>query len=772
MYIHKLSDLPQTEEMHFGGKANSLHMLMKHRLNVPDGYAIAAEAFSDGVLCNEAKMELDHLIEKLSGKDTYAVRSSAIGEDGASDSFAGAYETVLDVSADKIPEAVQTVAESAYSERVAVYGASRNADYGRIAVVIQRFIKPEFAGVLFTADIIRASTGVMVGNFVKGVGEALVSGEGMDGEIRFNALNYAYEGPSELTPYARQLYKSARKIVMIYGCPQDIEWAVHKGNVHILQARPITTMHKNIPEEFLFNDSLCEELLLSKTNVGEIFLRPVSPATYGILSMVKEIIGIPLISNVCGQLYLNISGLCSLFVSFGFRKEKAYGIISEIAGGIPDNLDIPVYPFDKRLFLQKIKNIIKDALRQKAGSYDFGKDFRNRISEIGIALSEEIREVSSKEELKALWEMKCTAYMSKTLSAIMTGLSVKSLFTTREKLVKVCGPELADSLLSNCSENGNIESIATLLAIEDVFRGEMTREEYVRRYGHRHADEMELSAPYPYENPEFPENVIADYIASGIDAYEMKAGQEKRREEAIKEFERKYPSKKAWLKRLLHKYSHAVASREVVRSDALRLFCMIREFYLKAGALTGLNEKIFLLYLDEVLSLLGGQDFDAYLLEKRQINYKRQLAMPNFPVIICGRFVPDEWEQSGAVSGYYRFGETNGEDTDGVITGVAGSCGHVEGIARVLKSIDEADTLIAGEILVVPAANIGWVKLFPKVSAIVTDIGAPLSHAVIVARELGIPAVVSCRNASGIIKTGERIKVDGSAGKVILSERM
>ena len=132
----------------------------------------------------------------------------------------------------------------------------------------------------------------------------------------------------------------------------------------------------------------------------------------------------------------------------------------------------------------------------------------------------------------------------------------------------------------------------------------------------------------------------------------------------------------------------------------------------------------------------------------------------------------DEWKQSGGAGGYYRFGETSSEGKKNVISGVAGSCGQAEGKARVLTSIEEADTLVAGEILVVPAANIGWIKVFPKVSAIVTDIGAPLSHAVIVARELGIPAVVSCQNASGMIKTGDMIKVDGTAGKIILSERI
>ncbi|MBQ7959288.1 MAG: hypothetical protein IJ330_06245, partial [Oscillospiraceae bacterium] len=71
---------------------------------------------------------------------------------------------------------------------------------------------------------------------------------------------------------------------------------------------------------------------------------------------------------------------------------------------------------------------------------------------------------------------------------------------------------------------------------------------------------------------------------------------------------------------------------------------------------------------------------------------------------------------------------------------------------------------------VVKAANIGWIKLFPKASALITDIGAPLSHAVIVARELGIPAVVSCQCASGILKTGDRVKVDGTSGTVTIIE--
>lgn len=145
------------------------------------------------------------------------------------------------------------------------------------------------------------------------------------------------------------------------------------------------------------------------------------------------------------------------------------------------------------------------------------------------------------------------------------------------------------------------------------------------------------------------------------------------------------------------------------------------------------------------------------------------MKMPNFPSMICGRFTLDEWKAAGSPGGYYRFGE-NAEQTGApVITGVAGSAGQCEGTARVLKNIDDADTIRQGDILVVPAANIGWVRLFPKISALVTDVGAPLSHAVIVARELGIPAVVSCQSASFQIHTGDRIRVDGTLGKVFLT---
>ena len=571
-------------------------------------------------------------------------------------------------------------------------------------------------------------------------------------------------------PYAKKMCMYAKKAVKAFGCQLDMEWAVCKGKLYILQARPITTLYKNNYDEFMINDSLCGELLLSKTNVGEIFLRPVSPVTYGILKTLIDTLGIPLISNVCGQLYLNISGLCSMVMSFGASKEKAFEMISELAGGIPSGFEIPVYPFDKKTFLKKIAGLITGAPAKNIRKFDFGKDFRKWIIEIGNGLIDEIKNAPSAEKLCEIWSGKCEPYMMKTLSAIATALSLKSLFSTRAELEKICGAELADKLLSDSSANGNIESIGTLLALDDVINGRMSREEYISRYGHRHADELELSMPYPYEDPDFPENAIRDYVESGIDAYGMKSAQELRHKEAVEEFKKLYPSESARLDRMLKKYSAAVYDREKVRSDALRLFCVIREYLLKAGTFTGLGDDIFMLYLKEVKECLSGQAEVSEKIAVRRKNYAGQMAMPNFPSIICGRFTCDEWKQSGGATGFYCFGENCTDTTDGIIRGVAGSCGQAEGIVRVMNSIDEADSFQKGEILVVKAANIGWIKLFPKAAALVTDIGAPLSHAVIVARELGIPAVVSCQCASGVLKTGDRVRIDGTAGTVALLE--
>jgi pyruvate,water dikinase len=105
-------------------------------------------------------------------------------------------------------------------------------------------------------------------------------------------------------------------------------------------------------------------------------------------------------------------------------------------------------------------------------------------------------------------------------------------------------------------------------------------------------------------------------------------------------------------------------------------------------------------------------------------------------------------------------------DTGDTVTGFAGALGVVEGTVRRLERLEDGDQLQPGEILVTTMTNIGWTPLFPRLAAIVTDLGAPLSHAAIVARELGIPAVVGCGDATMRLKTGDRVRVNGGQGVV------
>lgn len=785
MYIYKLKNLPKEGELHFGGKAESLDRLCKWGCPVPEGYAMATEAFRDmnadnavnidnaeklnanlinKYLKTEAISELNLLLKKLP-RVKYAVRSSAIGEDGTKDSFAGAYETILDVEVDEIPEAICKVAASVKDDRVEVYAGERGTVGGGIAVVIQRMIQSEYAGVLFTADVISGNRTVMCGEFVQGLGEQLVSGDGMDGSFRIHTFPYSFEGNEKMRSFGPKLYDFAKKIVGKAGRPQDLEWAVEKGKVYILQARPITTLFENDMDHFDINDSLTGELLLSKTNVGEIFLRPVSPATFGLLKEIGKYWEFPLISNVCGQLYINISGLCSVLMSFGMSKKKAYARLKNLVGGIPEGIDIPVFPFNKKPML---KNLFKIMVRAKKPK---GKENKRNVIEESNTLIAQIRQAENEKALDDVWNNGCQHFIQYTLPAIMGGLSLRSLFVARQKLEKICGSELTDQLLSDSSENGTIESLGSLLALDDLANGRMDAQAYRERFGHRHTDEMEVSAPYPYENPEFPENVVREYLKSGMDVNKMKETQRKRKQEAEAEFARRYPNKMKFYRKWKNKYTKAVYGREQIRSEALRLFCVLREYYLKAGALSGFENHIFMLYPEEMRSLVTGieqreKEELARKIEIRKAHYEEQMQMPYFPNLICGRFLPEEWKRAGSPGGYYRFGETIAEESHDMIRGVAGSCGQVEGIARVLHSIEEAENLVPGEILVVPAANIGWVKVFPKITGLVTDIGAPLSHAVIVARELGIPAVVSCQAASTLIKSGDRLKVDGTMGTV------
>jgi pyruvate,water dikinase len=150
----------------------------------------------------------------------------------------------------------------------------------------------------------------------------------------------------------------------------------------------------------------------------------------------------------------------------------------------------------------------------------------------------------------------------------------------------------------------------------------------------------------------------------------------------------------------------------------------------------------------------------------RRASYETYQALPPYPALIRGRFDPIRWATDPNRRSDYYDERAQPAEPDDTITGFPGAAGVVEGIARVLRAPEDAAQLRDGEILVTVVTNIGWTPIFPRAAAVVTDVGAPLSHAAIVARELGIPAVVGCGNATMLLHSGDRVRVDGSNGIV------
>jgi pyruvate,water dikinase len=148
--------------------------------------------------------------------------------------------------------------------------------------------------------------------------------------------------------------------------------------------------------------------------------------------------------------------------------------------------------------------------------------------------------------------------------------------------------------------------------------------------------------------------------------------------------------------------------------------------------------------------------------------YFKYSSLPPYPSIIIGKFDPFQWAADPNRRNDYFDSRKASMPITKTITGFAGAAGIVEGMVRRIDCMEDGDQIQPGEILVTTTTNVGWTPLFPRLAAIVTDVGAPLSHAAIVARELGIPAVVGCGSATMLLKTGDHVRVDGGAGTVSL----
>lgn len=777
-YVLSFSELDKSSRPFAGGKGGMLAKMFQDGYPVPAGFVVLPFAFHEERLHPEAwnkiQVYLNALRKKYKGT-LFAVRSSALSEDSATASFAGEFETVLNVKTDEeVREAIYTVHRSRQSERVKAYSMVQGMEEAhQIAIVVQRMVLSEISGVLFTADPITGSHVNMVGNYVFGFGEQLVSGEANAHSFKFVRPKGKYEGPDQFKEYAAQLYKLAARLEKELDGPQDIEWAVADGKLHLLQSRPITTLKPGNPDTYEWNDSLAGDFLWVNTNIGEAIPDVMTPFTWRVIRSLDEeqsmIPGFYLISgNICGRAYTNISLRFSVVSALGINVKRAIETNREVFGQMPEQMSIPVYPFS-RLYLitnvvprliHVVKNFIK-ALFNISQYLKSTPDWCRRMTK-------RINQVKTRGELLLLWKCELQPYTFKAWWALMAGGSKTVLaMTLKKELTKLAGIEDANALLSNLRGSAELASLGPIVGIAKIIKGEMSREDYLQRYGHRGPHEFELSMPHPAEDADWLDKQIEEFIKTDADVEGMLQRQHEQYEDAWQHFRVCFPGKIKWLEKNLAKAAAAARLREAARSEFIRVFRVNRAFALRAGELAGIGEDVFFLYLDEVQKLLAGDETAVKHIPARRKTYHRYKALPPYPSVIRGRFNPFQWATDpNRRSDYYDAAIPYIPADSETLRGFAGAAGRVEGIVRILTKPEEGETLQPGEILVASTTNVGWTPLFPKAAAIITDIGAPLSHAAIVARELGIPAVVGCGNATTRLKTGDRVIVDGGQGLV------
>jgi pyruvate,water dikinase len=781
--VYAFGKLPPGEAVSAGGKGRALAQLWQAGFPVPDGCVVLPAAFAGDELTAEAwELTVAQLSRIRAGQPLpLAVRSSALNEDSVQASFAGEFESVLGLKTDEeIRQAICTVRQSRHHARVHAYSQARGIDAGgqEIAVVIQRLVQADFSGVLFTVDPLHGDLMRMTGNVVAGMGDKLVSGQVTASEFSFERTAGTYHGPAELEKVAKTLHRHAHEIENEMGCPQDIEWAVAGGKLAILQARPITTLNGYNPVTAEWNDTLKGNFLWSATNLMEACPDVLTPFTASLQPYVETIggpsltiKGYPLNGIIGGRFYANLSVQISAFAPmFKGDAHRAYQEMAGWWGQIPEEMEIPLLPVTKQEWQRSVLPGLWRTSRQFAQYRKKVPAFLAQNRQHCAWLQTQIEQSESEAALVRLWQDEIVpTYRDGIFYVVAT--AVDTQVKLEQELKNLVGADDANALLSNLSGlSSRLESLGPMAGLGMVLRGEMSREAYLEAYGHRGENEGECAWPRPMEDPAWLDRQLAEWAKAPVDVDARLARQHDAYQAAWERLCAQHPQKASSMQKRLAQTAQDALRREAVRSEATRGMTVLRVFALRTGQMLGIGDEVFFLTIEEVLAGLAGDTSALTFIPTRQETYERYRALPPYPTLICGRFDPFTWaaDPNRRSDLYDSRAEAVLPDTtdERIIHGAPGALGVVEGTVRKLERLEESRQFQAGEVLVTTMTNIGWTPLFPRAAAIITDLGAPLSHAAIVAREMGIPAVVGCGNATTRLKTGDRVRVDGGQGLV------
>ncbi|MDB5101915.1 MAG: phosphoenolpyruvate synthase [Cyanobacteria bacterium RYN_339] len=793
--IRRLDSLTRHDAATYGGKAAQLGELAAAGLLVPPGFVVGPEALEiflasipglDGWLATprppaqvaqamaeqcearplppalEAEIHAAYAAlaaELGTEKPAVAVRSSARGEDSEAASFAGQQATFLHVLGPHLVSAcIRACWAGLWSERASAY-RDRLGDHARptMAVLVQALVVPEVAGVAFTVNPVTGARDELVLDASWGLGEAVVSGRATPDHVRVAKADgrvLAYDlGSKQLEvvpdgvrgvaerlveparaaaraldePAIAQLLALALRAEAHFGAPQDVEWGLAGGRAYMLQSRPITSLPPPPPPGGWVSPE--PGVVWERRNFAEHLPGPIStlaatlllPAVGVRVAELGRAIGYdlatPAFTTLHGYAYARATmaerrdqAWCTamLYGRMFTRPAAAWQLAGPYQQRLAPYLDAPP-PAEPARIVAWCEGVVGEFALAWADLHRLSGGWRWT-------------------EYAVLWLLR-----QASSDRLLQGFDSPALDFERRVHTLLAmarsAPMLAEALAAGRpDEGGPAFAEAVAAAHESALRFPAS---------------FDPADPLPFEGlPMFCQHLAGRLDHAGQDPTERLAAQLQDREAATREaLARVGPWKRPLLRLLLNRARAFAAIREPALAELALGWPQLRAQLVRLGALLGLGERVFDCTWDE---LKAGRPPAADVLAERAA--ARVQASDYQPPLIIG----------GAPS-------RSGGRT---IAGTPASPGRVTGIARVITGPADFDQLGPGEILVAPATTPAWTPLFHRALAVVTDVGGPLSHGSIVAREFRIPAVLGTESATRRVKSGDVITVDGDLGVV------
>ena len=777
----------------------------------PAGYDEAAaqiKALFEDEVSDTLRTEIAEAYAALGEDVPVAVRSSATAEDLPEASFAGQQDTFLNVRGlDDLLVAVGDCWASLWTARAMAYRARQGIDPATVslAVVVQQMVDAESAGVMFTANPSNGRRDETVISAAWGLGESVVSGavntdnivvRTSDGTIVSNEIAdkavmsvYAEQRTQERpVPADRrkrpvlseaevaELAAYGTRIENHYGTPQDIEWARADGNFWILQARPITALPE--PEAAMPTDWTVPEptAMYVRASIVEQLPDPLSPlfadmidgaVTRSLQSLFRELLQEDVIrerdvglTTVNGYAYYRYtrSGMGRLM----WKSPPAFRML--FSGGTQDRWRSYSHPRYRRIVsdwtARDISELSTDELL--AGV----QELVDAAAEYYTAV-QTIIPVAATSEVLFTWCYDSVVRTKDDPPAPVFLLGYDSAPIRAEKSLYDLAtwtrshPELAESLLALPPQT----FLETAAESQDPLWHEwQTRfQAHLAGYGHV-VYNLDFINPVPADDPVPLLETLRFFVSGkGVDPYERQQRSAASREEATAAVLTRLDAVRAMPIRRLLRWAQRVAP---VREDALadvglawpQLRRMLAEIGRRLQQASVINEP------DEVYWLRRKEIEDGVGNLAEQVEQRKQLWRGQL------RATPPQLLPKGSWGDMFRnwMPAASEDQTGDLIKGTGASAGMITAPARVLGGPQDFGSMQPGDVLVASITTPAWTSLFAMASAVVTDIGGPLSHSSIVAREYGIPAVLGTAVATRRIRSGQLIKVDGDAGTVRL----